>query len=169
MRPNRTDMVVTKWGARFHGRHIPCSVGRGGIGPEKSEGDGVSPSGVWRVVGGGYRPDRMAAPKIRVALFPVLPNDIWSDDVTDPDYNHGLNAFAHPFGHEKLRRADPLYDIVLFSDWNWPDAIPGKGSAIFIHAWRSQRYPTAGCIAFAPHDLRWIISRWSQNSRIFVR
>ncbi|MCP5036199.1 MAG: L,D-transpeptidase family protein [Rhodobacteraceae bacterium] len=161
-------MVVTKWGARFHGRRFPCSVGRGGIRAEKTEGDGISPAGFWCIVGGGFRPDRLVRPPAP-ALHPIGPNDIWSDDARDPDYNQFINARTHPFSFESLRRADPLYDIVLFSDWNWPDAVPGKGSAIFIHNWRKPRHPTEGCIAFAPVHLRWILARWSPRSRIFVR
>jgi L,D-peptidoglycan transpeptidase YkuD (ErfK/YbiS/YcfS/YnhG family) len=30
-----------------------------------------------------------------------------------------------------------LYDAYGVLDYNWPNAEPGKGSAIFIHAWRS--------------------------------
>ena len=60
-----------------------------------------------------------------------------------------------PFGpsHEVLRRADPLYDIVLVTDWNYPEAAPGRGSAIFLHQWRRPGFPTAGCIAMARGDL----------------
>lgn len=165
----REDMIVTKWGARFQGRRIPCAIGRGGISAIKAEGDGVSPAGLWRIVGGGFRRDRVGKPKTSVHLRPVLPRDIWSDDVKDPNYNKGLRAFGYRFSHETLRRSDPLYDVVLWTDWNWPDPARGKGSAIFVHHWRTPRYPTAGCIAFAPKDLRWIMERWKPQTRIFVR
>lgn len=158
-------MVVTKWGARFGGRHVPCAIGRGGISEEKQEGDGASPAGVWRLVGGMYRADRGVMHGLPAAGH----NDLWSDDVRDPAYNHQVRGPGYSFGHETLRRADPLYDIVLFSDWNWPDARPGKGSAIFVHLWRRPRYPTAGCIAFSRPDLEWILARWTPQSRIFVR
>jgi L,D-peptidoglycan transpeptidase YkuD (ErfK/YbiS/YcfS/YnhG family) len=58
---------------------------------------------------------------------------------------------------------------VLVSDWNWPDAVAGKGSAIFVHHWRRPRYPTAGCIALRPDHLRWILARWTARNRIIVR
>ena len=38
--------------------------------------------------------------------------------------------------NERLRRADPLYDLVILTDWNWPSAERGRGSAIFMHRWR---------------------------------
>lgn len=162
------DLVVTRWGARFQGRRLPCAVGRGGITQDKREGDGATPAGTWRLVFGAYRADRTLPPPSVLPLVPISPADIWSDDPADPAYNHWLHAHGHPFGHERLRRAGPLYDLVLMSDWNWPDARPGKGSAIFIHAWRRPRYPTAGCIAFRPVHLRWIVARWTTRSRVRV-
>jgi len=136
----------------------------------KREGDGATPRGIWRIVGGGFRADRVPCPAARnVFLRAIGPGDIWSDDPKDPAYNHGFNAHDHPFNHEKLRMSARLYDLMLISDWNWPDAQPGKGSAIFLHQWRKPRHPTAGCLAFAPRDLRWIVARWTPGSRIFVR
>ena len=84
-------------------------------------------------------------------------------------YNRHIRAHGHPFSHERLRRGDRLYDIMLFSDWNRPEATPGAGSAIFVHLWRRPRFPTAGCIAFARADLAWILARWTPRSRIFVQ
>lgn len=93
--------------------------------------------------------------------------DLWSDDGADPAYNHLVRA-PHPFSHERLCRADPLYDIVLITDWNWPDAKPGRGSAIFLHQWRKPRHPTEGCIAFRRDHLRWIARRIVPGSRVIV-
>lgn len=160
------DLVVNRWGARFLGRRFACSVGRGGITTTKREGDGGTPVGTHRIVGMLYRPDRMAAPADWAV--PIGPHDLWSDDVRDPDYNLMVRA-PHPFGHERLTRADPQYDLVLITDWNWPDATPGKGSAIFIHTWRRPRHPTAGCVGFARQDLLWIASRLQPQSRLIVR
>lgn len=160
------DLVVNRWGARFMGRRFACSVGRGGITATKREGDGGTPVGTHRIVGMLYRPDRMTAPADWAV--PIGPHDLWSDDVRDPDYNLMVSA-PHPFGHERLTRADPQYDLVLITNWNWPDATPGKGSAIFIHTWRRPRHPTAGCVGFARQDLLWIAARLQPQSRLIVR
>ena len=162
------DLVVTRQGARFMGRRFPCAIGRGGILParRKREGDGATPDGVHRIVGMLYRPDRMTAPADwALSIGPV---DLWSDDSDDPDYNLMVRA-PHRYSHERLRRADPLYDLVIITDWNWPHAEPGRGSAIFIHAWRRPRYPTAGCVAFDRADLRWIAARLTHQTRLIVR
>lgn len=160
-------MVVTPMGLRFAGRRFACTLGRGGIvsAAAKREGDGATPAGVHRIVGMLYRPDRMPAPTDWA--LPIGPGDLWSDDSRDPDYNLMVRA-PHRFSHEKLRRADPLYDLVLITDWNWPQAQAGRGSAIFVHRWRRPGYPTAGCVALAPGDLRWIAQRLTYESRLIV-
>lgn len=162
------DLVVTPTGCRFLGRRFACTLGRGGVvdADRKREGDGATPRGVHRIVGMLYRPDRIAPP-VDWAV-PILPGDLWSDGVDDPDYNHMVRA-PHPFSHEALRRADPLYDLVLITDWNWPHAKAGRGSAIFLHRWRRPGYPTAGCVAFAPRDLLWIARRIRPETRLIVR
>ena len=112
-----------------------------------------------------YRPDRMAPPA--PWALPIGPRDLWCDDEGDPRYNHLVRG-PIAASHEKLRRADPLYDLVLLTDWNWPMATPGKGSAIFLHRWRRPGYPTEGCIAFRPDHLVWIAGRIRQGARLLV-
>lgn len=161
-------MVVTRWGARFAGRHFPVAIGRGGITQNKREGDGATPAGTWRLMGGGYRADRVMPPPAPIDLRAIGPHDLWCDAPEDTLYNHAVRA-PYSASHERLRRADPLYDIFIVTDWNWPEASPGKGSAIFVHCWRGPRKPTAGCLAFRPDHLHWILARWTPRSRILVR
>ena len=162
------DLVVTRWGARFGGRRFACAVGRGGIVPAraKREGDGTTPAGVHRFIGLLYRPDRLTRPADWA--LPLGPSDLWSDDPQDPDYNRMLRA-PHPYRHERLTRPDPLYDAILLTDWNWPHAVPGRGSAIFVHIWRGPHHPTAGCVALARTDLLWIAARIRPESRLIVQ
>jgi L,D-peptidoglycan transpeptidase YkuD (ErfK/YbiS/YcfS/YnhG family) len=162
------DIVVTPTGARFLGRRFPCTVGRGGILPpeRKREGDGASPAGTHRIVGMLYRPDRMVRPTDWA--LPIGPCDLWSDDPRDEDYNLMVRA-PHAFGHERLRRPDPMYDLILITDWNWPDADPGRGSAIFVHQWRRPLAPTAGCVALSRRDLHWIAPRITHQTRLIIR
>ncbi len=160
------DLVVTPTGCRFMGRRFACTIGRSGVTRAKREGDGATPLGVHRIVGLLYRPDRLARPADWAV--PIRPRDLWCDDPRHEDYNLMVRA---PFAAsaERLARADPLYDIVLITDWNWPRAERGAGSAIFLHAWRKPGHPTAGCVAFAPQDLRWIVPRIRYATRLIVR
>lgn len=158
-------MVLTPAGLRFAGRLIPCSIGRAGVSAAKREGDGATPAGVHRIVGLLYRPDRLARPAPWAET--IGPRDLWCDDSTHPAYNHWVRA---PFdaSHERLRRADPLYDLVLVTDWNWPKAAPGQGSAIFLHQWRRPRHPTAGCIAVSRRDLVRLAADAAPGTRLVV-
>lgn len=160
------DLVVTPRGLRFRGRHFPCTLGRSGLTDAKREGDGATPRGVHGIVGMLYRPDRIARPADWAV--PIGPGDLWSDDPADEDYNLMVRA-PHPFGHERLRRPDPLYDLVLITDWNWPRAARGRGSAIFVHQWRRPGAPTAGCIALPRAALHWIAPRLGFGARLVVR
>ncbi|MFW8635903.1 L,D-transpeptidase family protein [Cribrihabitans pelagius] len=159
------DLVLTPRGVRFWGRLLPCSIGKGGITTAKREGDGATPAGLHRIAGMLYRPDRVRRPADWAE--PIGPGDLWSDDMRDTGYNHHVRV-PYPFSHERLRRGDPLYDLVLVMDWNWPDAVPGAGSAIFIHQWRRPGYPTEGCIAFARRDLHWLAARVRPGTRVIV-
>lgn len=162
------DIVVTRWGLRFLHRRFACTVGQSGLvaAKAKREGDGASPAGVHRIVGMLYRPDRMVRPADWA--LPIGPCDLWSDDPADDDYNLMVRA-PHAFGHERLRRADPMYDLILITDWNWPHAEPGRGSAIFVHQWRRPGVPTAGCVALARRDLLWIAPRITHQTRLILR
>ena len=66
-----------------------------------------------------------------------------------------------------------MYDLILLTDWNWPHADPGRGSAIFIHQWRRPGAdptawlrapcrpprPARGSPRRIPHQTRLIVSR----------
>ncbi|AUR00739.1 L,D-transpeptidase family protein [Phaeobacter inhibens] len=158
-------MLLTPRGLRFAGRTLPCSIGRGGLSPNKVEGDGATPIGCHLVVGMLYRPDRMAPPTDWAE--PIGPRDLWSDAADAEDYNQHVRA-PYAGSHEALWRADPLYDLILITDWNWPDAQSGRGSAIFLHQWRRPGHPTEGCIAFSRQDLHWLARLIVPGTRLVV-
>lgn len=147
------------------GRRIPVSIGKGGLTNDKREGDGATPKTTLVITGILYRPDRMSQPSAYAK--PIRPRDLWCDAPDHSEYNKLTKA---PFAasHEVMRRADRLYDIVLLTDWNWPDAVPGIGSAIFLHRWRKPGHPTEGCIAMAPKHLRWLTGRITPGDQISV-
>lgn len=158
-------MTLTPTGLRFLGRRFPCVIGKGGIKRAKREGDGATPKGRHRIVGMMYRPDRLSAPTHWAE--PIGISDLWSDDSADLAYNQLVQRPYKP-SHEVMRRADPLYDLVLITDYNWPDATPHAGSAIFLHQWRRPGYATEGCIAFAREHLHWIAKRMQPGTVLNV-
>ena len=159
-------MVYSAGRLRHRGQYITATCGRTGITDHKREGDGATPRGVHSIVGLFYRPDRVAAPSDWAQ--PIYPGDLWCDDPQHPAYNLLCRAPLEA-SHEQMRRADLQYDVVLITDWNWPVAIPGRGSAIFMHQWRRPGAPTAGCIAMARRDLNWLAARVKPGSRLIIR
>lgn len=164
----KTDIIVTRMGAWFMGRQFPCALGRAGVTSAKREGDGATPAGTHTFVGLIYRPDRVPRSALPDWARPIRTRDGWSDDPKDEDYNLIVTR-PHPYGHERLWRADRLYDVVLLTNWNWPYAVRGAGSAIFVHRWRAPGRRTAGCVALAPQDLLWIANRIRHHTRLIIR
>ncbi|QIE45418.1 L,D-transpeptidase family protein [Pseudohalocynthiibacter aestuariivivens] len=160
------DLVLTPTGLRYMGQRFPCTIGRGGLSAQKREGDGATPIGTHRIVGLLYRPDRLARPA-RWAT-PIRPGDLWSDASGAVDYNQ-LVREPYADSHETLRRADPLYDLIVVTDWNWPDAQAGRGSCIFMHQWRRPGFPTEGCIALRRDHLHRIVKEIVPGTRLIVR
>lgn len=169
MIPRAQDLVVTRWSARYRGQVYPCAVGRNGIGVKTAEGDGLTPVGRWRIAELRFRADRRLVPGGMLPAKAIGPGDIWSDDPADPLYNLQSRNIRPVYRHERLCRGDPLYDLFAILDFNWPNPVAGAGSAIFLHAWRKPRHPTAGCIAFAPEVLRHVLESWEQGARVIVR
>ncbi|MEP3920157.1 L,D-transpeptidase family protein [Ascidiaceihabitans sp.] len=164
MKPH--DLVLTPQGVRFLGCVFPCTIGKSGVANRKREGDGATPRGVHRIVGMLYRPDRIKRPTSWAK--PIGPSDLWSDASDHEGYNMMVRApYSH--SHEKLRRPDPLYDLVILTDWNWPYAVSGRGSAIFIHQYRRPGFPTEGCVAFRRDHLAWIARKITFQTRLIVR
>lgn len=143
----------------------PCTLGRGGLTDAKREGDGATPRGLLTVEQLWYRPDRIARPASWAR--PIGPRDLWCDAPDHPAYNHHVTA-PFPASHEDLRRADPLYDLFFVLDWNWPHAVPGQGSAIFLHQYRRPGYPTAGCIALRRDHLHRLAPDLLPGTQILV-
>ena len=144
------DLTLTPLGLRVGDKLLPCVIGKNGVSKLKREGDGKTPTGKHQIVGMLYRPDKISRP--RKWALPIRPRDIWSDDVKDPNYNL-MGTSPSLFGHEQLFRSDRLYDLILITNWNWPYAVKGRGSAIFIHSWRQNAIPTEGCIALSIDNL----------------
>ena len=129
-------------------RSMKCSIGRSGaIDPaRKTEGDGATPIGDWPLRGILLRPDKVAFPAALALPWRWLrPDDGWSDDMRDPDYNRPVRH-PHPYSAERLWRDDGLYDAIVVLGHNDAPPTSGAGSAIFLHCWHDGA-PTEGCAA----------------------
>jgi L,D-peptidoglycan transpeptidase YkuD (ErfK/YbiS/YcfS/YnhG family) len=138
---------------------VRCALGKGGLKPAalKQEGDGASPIGVWTLRRVLYRPDRLSAPRTRLPVQPMTPDDGWCDDPNDPNYNRPVRR-PYPASTEPLWREDSVYDIVAVLGHNDDPVRPGLGSAIFLHLARPDYAPTEGCVALARADLEALLA-----------
>lgn len=155
--------------ALFMGKYIPITIGRNGfcLTQNKQEGDGKTPIIDLEPVALFYRPDRVRCIKTFLPTFPIYKNDGWCDAPLDREYNQYVHL---PFraSAENLYRQDHRYDYILVTNYNFPDAQPYKGSAIFIHIMHEDKTPTAGCIGFRADDLKRIIASLKQNDKFYL-
>ena len=154
-----SELIVRPAGGKIHegradwrGRSLPCALGRAGIRANKIEGDGATPAGAFPFRRLLYRADRLALPVMSLPTHPIGRDDGWCDDPADPLYNRPVRL-PYPGRHERMWRADALYDLVLVIGHNEAPVRPGLGSAVFVHLARPDCGPTEGCVAFAPADL----------------
>lgn len=137
---------------RLRGLCFRAALGAGGVRADKQEGDGATPAGLLPLRRVLYRADRGPRPRAAVPVQPLAPDDGWCDDPAHSDYNRPVRL-PHPARHERLWRADAVYDIVAVLGWNDDPVVARRGSAIFLHLAGPDWAPTEGCIALAPADL----------------
>lgn len=157
------------------GPPIPARVGYSGVawgiglhppqpGLQKVEGDLRSPMGVF-LLGNAYRDTSVPPMDLAWPLVLVGPRDLWVEDPTSPHYNAHLVVPGHrpllPWEEAaRMQLDDPALALKVFVRHNPVPAIPGGGSAIFLHAHPADReLATAGCTALARPDLETVI-RW---------
>lgn len=146
---------------------MPVALGRGGIRADKREGDGATPRGHFHPLRLWWRADRLKLPRTLLPIRRIGPADAWCEDPGDRRYNRTFRRSANEPG-DRLRRADPLYDLIVEIDHNVRPRIAGRGSAVFIHLAREAFAPTAGCIALRSRDLRVLLGRVGRNTRIII-
>lgn len=165
------DIIVTSDGRlSFGGLQFRCALGKGGARPEaeKREGDGATPLGRYPLRRVFYRADRLAAPRTRLPLQTLTPQDGWCDDPLDPAYNRFVRL-PYAAGHEKLWREDAIYDVIVVLGHNDDPPVPGLGSAIFLHVARPDYSGTEGCVALALPDLLELLAVLRPATQIDMR
>lgn len=146
----------------------PCTIGRSGAtaAADKREGDGRTPRGRWAIRSALLRPDRVSPPMTALPWRWLDPADGWSDDPKDPAYNTRVRH-PHAFSAEHLWRDDGLYDLIVELGYNDAPAVPGKGSAIFLHCMIAGR-PTAGCVAIDREALEALLPHLAPGDAINI-
>lgn len=70
--------------------------------------------------------------------------------------------------HEKLKRDDHLYDMVVVMDHNVTRHLSVGGSAIFFHLAYDDYRPTEGCVAISRRDMEWLLPRIGPQTIMIV-
>jgi L,D-peptidoglycan transpeptidase YkuD (ErfK/YbiS/YcfS/YnhG family) len=156
---------------RLDATEYPCMVGRSGIVRPKYEGDGGTPAGLFPLREVRYRPDRMRPPNSGLPVYKATPTDGWCDDPEDPAYNRIVHL-PYQTDAETMWRDDYLYDVLAVIGYNDAPAIPGAGSAIFLHVARSDGdtlKPTVGCVSMKIENLLAVLAACTPGSMIDIR
>jgi len=153
---------------------FPVSIGRAGSawgtglhaaadaadGPRKREGDGRSPAGIFALgTAFGYA----AAADIRLPYAPMRQSHYCMDVPASPLYNTIVDAdqvgraavdgSTEPMRLDLHDSGDPRYRLGFVIEHNAGN-VPGDGSCIFAHLWRTPGETTAGCTAMEDADMR---------------
>lgn len=118
---------------------------------EKREGDGKTPSGIYPLkMTFGYG----ESAKTKMPYRQALADDVWVDDPYAEDYNRwAKKSETQAASYEIMKREDNLYKYGIVIEYNTDPVIRGNGSAIFLHIWKCDCIPTAGCVAVSEEDI----------------
>ena len=131
--------------------YFKCCIGKNGITQKKKEGDKKTPKGVFKIEYLYYRKDRLKKPKTSLKCIEIKNNMGWCNDINFPNNYNRLIAINNKAKHEKLKRKDYKYDLLIPIKYNFQNPILGLGSCIFLHLTKNY-LPTAGCIALKKKD-----------------
>jgi D-alanyl-D-alanine dipeptidase len=156
------------------GVDVPVAVGRNGLGwgaglvetgaeagPQKREGDGKAPAGLFALGAAfGFEPARAAW--LRLPYTPLTPSTECVDDTASSRYNliverDGVKAVDWR-SSERMRSVEG-YRWGLVVRHNAAPPVAGRGSCIFLHVWAGPGKGTAGCTAMEEASLTELL-RW---------
>ncbi len=155
-------------------------VGRNGVGwgtgdpdlpnpggyPDKKEGDGRSPAGIFRLPFA-FGSAVSAPPGVKLPWRECTPSLRGVDDVKSRYYNLVVDETIVPDkdwdSAEIMRRDDGAYETGIMIGHN-PARVPGGGSCIFLHLWKGPGEGTAGCTALSRENVRTILA-WIDPAR----
>ena len=144
-----------------------CCIGKNGSTNNKKEGDRKSPKGVFNIENLYYRKDRMNKPETFLKCVKIKNNMGWCYDVNFPTKYNKRIKISKKIKHEKLKRKDHKYNLLIPIKYNFKNPTVGLGSCIFIHLTNDYK-PTAGCIALAEKDFLIMLKLIKKNSKIKI-
>ena len=144
-----------------------CCIGKKGATFNKKEGDKKTPKGIFKIQNLYFRKDRIKKPLTSLKCIEIKKNMGWCNDIRFPKKYNKLFKIEKKIKHEKLKRNDFKYDLLIPIKYNFNNPIIGKGSCIFIHLTKNYE-PTAGCVALKEKDFLIMLKLIKKNSRIKI-
>ena len=159
--------IKNKYTLRLDEFKFKCCIGKKGFSINKKEGDKKTPKGIFKIENLYFRKDRIKKPETSLKCIEIKDNMGWCDDILKPDKYNKLIKTNKFLKHEKLKRNDNKYDLLIPIKYNFEKPIIGKGSCIFIHLTKDYK-PTAGCIALKKKDFLIMLRLIKKKSKIKI-
>ena len=144
-----------------------CCVGKGGISYKKIEGDKKTPKGLYNIGELYFRKDKIKKFFTKLKCKEIKKNMGWCDDVKFPQIYNKLFKIKEGIKHERLKRKDHKYDLLIPIKYNFNKPKVGLGSCIFLHLTEDYK-PTAGCIALKKKDFLIMLKIIKKNTKIKI-
>ena len=144
-----------------------CCIGKNSTTINKKEGDKKTPKGIFEIENLYFRKDRIKKPQTSLTCIEIKENMGWCNDICDPKKYNKLIRVDKKLKHEKLKRKDYKYDLLIPVKYNFKKPVVGKGSCIFIHLTKDYN-PTAGCIALKEKDFLILLRLIKKKTKIKI-
>ena len=156
------------------GSPVEIVVGRNGLawgrglhptnfaGPQKVEGDGKSPAGIFRLSSAFGFASASEMKALKLPYLQVTGSLECVDDVKSARYNSMVDR-AHIINpdwnsSEKMLEIGGQYRLGVVVDHNTSPRTFGKGSCIFVHVWKGGGSGTSGCTAMSAEQIQQFVS-----------
>ena len=164
---NMIIFVKNKHSLQIDEFQFKCCIGKKGSTRNKKEGDNKTPKGTYKIENLYYRKDRLKKPKTSLKCIQIKEDMGWCNDIRYPKKYNKLFKIKKSINHEKLKRKDFKYDLIIPIKYNFEKPVSGKGSCIFIHLTKNYN-PTAGCVALKKQDFLIMLKLIKKNSTIKI-
>ena len=162
-----TIFVKNKYTLQVDDFKFKCCIGKKGSTINKKEGDKKTPKGIFELENLYFRKDRIKKPITSLKCIEIKKNMGWCDDIKFFKQYNKLIRVNEKLKHEKLKRKDHKYDLLIPIKYNFKKPIPGLGSCIFIHLTKNYK-PTAGCVALKEKDFLIMLKIIKKNTKIRI-
>jgi L,D-peptidoglycan transpeptidase YkuD (ErfK/YbiS/YcfS/YnhG family) len=162
-----TILVKNKHTLHIDGFKFRCCIGKKGLTKNKKEGDKKTPKGTFEIENLYYRKDRLEKPITALKCIKIKKDMGWCDDINILEKYNKRIKIKKKIKHEKLKRNDYKYDLLIPIKYNFSKPIPGLGSCIFLHLTKNYK-PTAGCIALNKSDFLIMLKLIKKDTKIKI-